>query len=180
MDQIAIDVGKLILNFLASNRALKDKYLDHFANKIEEAKPKYGKFKDIEMSLKFKLHPAIKYHEIFFEEKVDIVEDTNIYNLMLNLNPSIHKYKEILVANIPFDIHSFDGIGYTYINCIYEIYSHKTLLYQQQMKGLHNEFSSDEGLFSYMFEGKDVDLYYFSYNIEISGIDRFEIVFCIK
>lgn len=196
MNSIPTDVGKLILdelsirdlgNFLKTNKALKDTYLNNFADRIEQAKPKTGKFKDSETSLKFKLYPALEYHDIHFDEGVEdginIAEDTVIYGQMVDINPSLPSYSEILVADVPFVIRAFNGTGFFYDEFKYKLYSGKREMYREAMKDAKPKFTFGPGgkaTYLYMFEGENVDLYFFNYSGETSAIDRCEIVFGVK
>ncbi len=196
MNSIPTDVGKLILNdlpindlanFLQTNKSFNETYLDNFTDQIEQAKPKYGKFSDTEVSLKFRLYPALEYHNIRFDEGPDdginTNEDTVIYSYMSDINPTLPQYSEILVTNVPFVIRAFNGTGFNYQDFEYKLYSHKTLIASEKMKDANYKFKfgpKGEATYLYMFEGAKVDLYFFNYSEETAQIDRCEIVYGIK
>ena len=190
MDSVPPDVTKLILNdlsipdlvnFLKTNKSIKHTYLNDFADKIEQATPKTGKFKNSEVSLKFKLYPILEYHEITFDEEVERIDETMVYGQMSDIHPSMPQYREILVANVPFVIRAFNGTGFHYSDFEYQIYAHKTLLYSEAMENVKYRFGTyTKYENSYLFEGANVDLYLFNQTRETNVIDRCEIAFGVK
>ncbi len=182
MNSIPTDVGKLILNelppndlvrFLKTSKTNRDTYLRSFMSQVERAIPKYGKFKNKSTSLKFGLNSLEEYEDFDSNESAT-------YANMQALNSSMPEYREILTTLVPFSIRAFNGTGFHYQDFTYKLYAYKTLIAREEIGDRNYKFNYTPQAEHYMFEGKDIDIYFFNEAIETGTIDSCDIVFGIK